>query len=74
MKAILTFRRFRRRITLIVKGDDIQASIDGAKWKSLAWEFDQYLRSEYKYADNDAAGLIRDRMHEIAHDMNLTIE
>lgn len=74
MKALITFRRFRRRITLILRGDDIQATIDGPKWKALVWHFDQFLRSEAKYGGVDKAYDYRDELRRMASEENLNIE
>lgn len=30
---------------------DFQAAIDGGKWKSVCFDFDQWLRNKLKYAD-----------------------
>ena len=50
---------------------DFDNAVNGAKWSLLAWELDQYLRSQLKYNDRlseeqyDILQETRDKLHEI---------
>ena len=54
--------------------EELLAAVQGSDWKSLVNEFDQYLRSECKYKDNEAACDIREHLWEMIKDNNLTLE
>jgi hypothetical protein len=50
---------------------EFRSAVDGAQWKLVAWEIDQYLRGQVKYASDetpdavvDALQAVRDRLHE----------
>jgi hypothetical protein len=53
--------------------EEIEDSMNGQRWKHLVDEFDQYLRSEYKYKDNEAAYEIRERLREMINEENLNL-
>lgn len=38
------------------------------------WDFDQWLRGEYKYKGNEAAAPIREQLHEFLADHGLNLE
>jgi hypothetical protein len=40
----------------------------------LLWEYDQYLRSEYKYGDKEEAYAYREKFREFLNDANIDIE
>ena len=72
MKAILEFN-------LPEESVDHQTAIDGIKWKIVAWDLDQHLRSELKYSqlnESESRGLqiIRDKLRELMQEQNLTFE
>ena len=72
MKAILEF-------DLPEENEDFQAAINGHKYKSAVWNFDQLLRSEMKYKElsNDtyqSYQWCRDELRKILEQDNLFIE
>ena len=74
MKAILEF-------TLQDEQSDFELATDGYKWQLVAWELDQWLRSQIKYAPEemsqdtfDAFEQCRDKLHEIKRDYILKFE
>ena len=44
MKAVLKFN-------LPEENEDFKAAINGSKYKSAIWDYDQWLRSEMKYGE-----------------------
>ena len=56
MKAILEFN-------LPEDEEEHQASFYGMQWKSVVWEFDEYLRTEIKYANKEEYQELRDKLH-----------
>ena len=58
----------------------MESALNGAKWRGLLWDLDQYLRSELKYNDKlngeayDAVEKIREKLHELKNDEGLTLE
>ena len=74
MKAILEFN-------LPDDQDDFKKAVDGYKWALAAWDMDQYLRSQTKYAPDsmpeevyDALQAARDKLHEIIHEYTLSFD
>ena len=77
MKAILEFDFDK-------EGDDrsqFEDAINGTKWKLFAWEFDQWLRSQTKYApdsqdENYTRALYeaREKFYEMLGEDNLSID
>ena len=60
---------------------EFKAASNGQAWQSLAWEIDQHLRSEIKYATDetpeaviDALQRVRDFLHERKTDLGLNFE
>lgn len=59
---------------------DFESAINGVKWSSLAWELDQYLRSQLKYNDrlseeqHDVLQETRDKLHEIKGEYGLIFD
>ena len=65
---------------------DIQAALDGWKYKHFIWELDQRLRSVTKYgaalmgngeateSEREVCGQLRDIIREMLQEDNLTIE
>ena len=60
--------------------EEMESTLNGAKWKMLVWDLDQHLRSELKYNDAvtgeayEALEKIRERLHELKTDSGLTLE
>jgi hypothetical protein len=72
MKAILEFN-------LPEENSDFQAAINGHKYKSAHWEFDELLRSEMKYKElsdetYQALKWCREELRKILAEDNLFIE
>jgi hypothetical protein len=59
---------------------DAQVALDGWKYRSVIWELDQHLRKELKYNEKLSSEVdkayeeLRDKIHELLSDSNLTIE
>lgn len=79
MKVILEFEEEER--------DDLQAALDGYKWKNAMWELDQRLRKTTKYGTSQLSGLelateqeiavaeaTRESLREILNDWNLNLD
>lgn len=58
MKAILEF-------DLPTESDMHRDALDGSRWKSVSWEFDQWLRSKVKHGEEQTTTFqaIRDSLH-----------
>lgn len=72
MKAVLEF-------DLPEDNWEFQAAINGSKYKSAIWEYDQWLRSEMKYGELDkkiyeAYDTCRKELRKILEEDNLFIE
>lgn len=60
---------------------EFEAAINGVKFQSFAWQFDQWLRSQTKYApdsqdENYTKALYdaRDKFHEMLTESNLKLD
>lgn len=72
MKAILEFN-------LPEDNHDFRASINGSNYRSVIWDYDQWLRSEMKYSElpNEkykAYEECRKKLREILEEENIQIE
>jgi len=74
MEAILKF-------TLPDEQSDFELATDGYKWQLVAWELNQWLRSQIKYAPEemsqdvyDAFEQSREKLHEIKRDYILKFD
>lgn len=74
MKAILEFNLPDDQI-------DFQDAVNGQKFRLAIWEFDQYLRSQTKYAPDsmsedtyNAYSDIRDKLHQILNEDGLSLD
>ena len=74
MKAILEFNLPDDQI-------DFQDANNGQKFRLMLWEFDQYLRSQTKYAPDSmsddtykAYAHIREKLHEMLIEDNLSLD
>lgn len=54
--------------------EEAQDAMNGTTWKALVWDFDQYLRGEYKYNNNEATYEIREKLRELINDYNLNLD
>jgi len=65
---------------LIEEREDMEAAINGWKWKMIVWDLDQHLRSELKYNNKltgeayEAVEKIRERLHELKNESVLSLD
>lgn len=58
----------------------METAVNAWKWKMLAWDLDDFLRSELKYNDSlsgeahEAVQRVRDRLHELKNENGLILE
>ena len=74
MKAILEFN-------LPEDQDEFNQAVKGGDWRSLVWDFDQYLRSNTKYAPDGmpadeyrAYEKVREHLRYMISEMNLSLD
>lgn len=59
---------------------EMEMCLNGMKWYSLAWSFDQYLRGRLKYEDNlpedayKALDEARDKLYELLREDGLSFD
>jgi hypothetical protein len=59
--------------------EDIKDALDGFKWRMIAWEMDEFLRTEMKYnekltqSDYEFAEKIREELRERISSYNLSL-
>ena len=64
----------------IEEQEDIRDALDGYKWRMVAWELDQFLRSEMKYNEKlsnleyEFAEKTREQIREILKDYSLNLD
>lgn len=78
MKAILEFDFDKE------DSDDrsyFEDAVNGTKWKLFAWEFDQWLRSQTKYAPDSQSGeytnalyVAREKFYEMLNESSLKLD
>lgn len=68
MKGILEF-------DLPEESGEHQTAIDGAKWKGVVWELDQWLRGHLKHGEPEKVTLqeVRDKLYELLNEDNLML-
>lgn len=71
-KVTLEFDAFEER-------DDMESAINGWKWKMLAWDLDQWMRGEMKYAQisqdtYDAYETIREKIRTEMSQYGLSLD
>lgn len=66
MKAILEFN-------LPEDKEDFDFATNAVNYYSALVEFDQWLRSEYKYNGNEAMFSVREKLNEIINENNIKI-
>jgi hypothetical protein len=59
---------------------EFRSAVNGASWQLVAWNLDQYLRGQIKYAGDetpeavtDALQEVRDRLHEEMGSQDLSL-
>jgi hypothetical protein len=64
----------------IEEQEDIRDALDGYKWRMIAWELDEFLRSEMKYNEKlsnleyEFAEKTRQELRERINSYNLSLE
>jgi hypothetical protein len=64
----------------IEEQEDIRDALDGYKWRMVAWELDEFLRSEMKYNEKlsnleyEFAEKTRQELRERINSYNLSLE
>jgi len=67
MKRILVFNNDEQ--------DEFEIVSRGMAWALAMWDLDQYLRDQLKYYDApDDLQVVRDKLHELLEDRNLSLE
>ena len=61
MKATLEF-------DLPEEAEEFRVACDGATWKAVVWDFDQWLRNQIKHCDREDLQEVQDMLHEIKDD------
>jgi hypothetical protein len=60
--------------------EDFETAINGYKWKLLAWDLDQWLRSELKYKETykkneyELLESFRNKLHEFKNEYGLNFD
>jgi adenylosuccinate synthase len=54
--------------------EEAQTLINATAWKVVVWNFDQYLRSEYRYNDVEKAEEYREKLREFMNEYNLNLD
>jgi len=55
------------------EADDLKSALDGCKWKSVAWDMQQYLRNKLKYADEDMSDETYEVFEKVQQELNTII-
>lgn len=56
---------------------DFDFAVNGSKWYCVAWDLDQWLRSEIKYneeiaeCDRESFEIVRDKLRDLMFDQNV---
>lgn len=57
--------------------EDLDNALNGYKYKLALWDLDNFLRSEIKHGDDESKAThyeeIRDRLHDLLNEYNLTL-
>jgi|694.fasta_scaffold00105_66 hypothetical protein len=60
------------------EAEEARTALDAGRWKTLAWDLDQYLRGKIKYCpDNEdpaAYETVREKLRDILEEYNLNLE
>jgi hypothetical protein len=67
MKAILEF-------TFPEDQDEHTDALNGANWKSVVWELDEWLRQQIKYSNREDLQEVRDKLFELRDVRDLILE
>lgn len=62
------------KFDMFEESEELESALKGGNWKMLVWEFDQYLRSEYKHNGNESFYSIREKLREMISDSNLSLD
>lgn len=62
------------KFNLPEEAEEHQSAVDGGKWKSLAWDLDQWLRNEIKYNGKNEYQAVRDTLYEMLNNASLNLE
>ncbi len=64
--------------TVLIFGDDEsdarQAAIDGAAWKAVCWDLDQWLRGQVKYSGKEDLDAARTALNDLIRDAGLNLD
>lgn len=66
--------KVRLEFNLPEEREDFENAVLATKVFAALWQYDQYLRDEYKYRNNEVAHEIRQMFHEILEDHGISIE
>ena len=59
---------------IISEREAIDRALRADAMASVLYEFDQWLRAEYKYRENEAAEPIRQQLHDMMIDAGLNVD
>ncbi len=62
------------KFDLLEEDVEFKWCINGYKTASIIWELDQWLRSEIKHQDKNEYQSVREKLHELIQDEDLTID
>ncbi len=54
--------------------DEFECAVNGKKWKSLIWDFDQWLRDQYKYCNKEYCYDIRQKLNKMICEEGLNLD
>lgn len=63
------------------ESEELKSALDGAKWKNVVWELNQYLRNKIKHPSDSMTDeflheleQVRAELHNIIHENQLYLE
>jgi len=59
---------------LLTDPHGIREALKVSSYSSVLWEFDQWLRSEVKYNENEDAQKYRDKLREFMNENNISLD
>jgi len=62
------------KFLILTDQEDIKEAMNASAVKLVLWQYDQWLRSEVKYNENEQAQVYRDKLREIMDEHSVTIE
>lgn len=54
--------------------DDFKLAMHGTDFYLVLWDLDQFLRNEIKYQNKNEYQPIRDKLHELMQERNVTLD